>query len=52
METQYEGYCMKCKTKRQIKDGTVATMKNGMNAVKGICIVCGTKMFKILPKNK
>jgi len=42
-----EGYCMKCKTKREIKDPKQVTMKNGKKALSGTCAVCGTKMFKI-----
>jgi hypothetical protein len=42
-----EGYCMKCKEKREIKDVKPVTMKNGKPANEGVCPVCGTKMFKI-----
>jgi len=42
-----EGYCMKCKEKREIKDATPTTMKNGRPATKGTCSTCGTTMFKI-----
>jgi RNase P subunit RPR2 len=42
-----EGYCVKCKAKRQIKGEQQVTMKNGRPAIKGTCSVCGTKMFKI-----
>ncbi len=30
-----------------MKDAEKVTMKNGRPATKGICPVCGTKMFKI-----
>jgi Zn finger protein HypA/HybF involved in hydrogenase expression len=43
-----EGYCVKCKAKREIADGVEETMKNGRKAIKGKCPVCGTVMFKIL----
>ena len=43
-----EGYCVKCKAKREIADGIEETMKNGRKAIKGKCPVCGTVMFKIL----
>jgi len=43
-------YCLKCKTKREIKDPNNITMKNKRSAVQGVCRVCGTKMFKILKK--
>jgi hypothetical protein len=42
-----EGYCVKCKAKRQIKGEQQVIMKNGRPATKGTCSVCGTKMFKI-----
>lgn len=44
-----EGYCVKCKTKRKISDAQEVKMANGRPALKGICPVCGTGMFKILP---
>jgi ribosomal protein S27E len=43
-----EGYCVKCKAKREIADGVEEVMKNGRKAIKGKCPVCGTVMFKIL----
>lgn len=42
-----EGYCMKCKAKRVMKDAKPSKMKNGRDCVIGVCPVCGTKMFKI-----
>jgi len=52
MEEKYEAYCMKCKSKREMKNVEIVTMKNGMSAAKGECTTCGGKMFKILPKKK
>ena len=46
-----EGYCMKCKAKREMKDIEEVTMKNGRKAYRGVCPVCGTKMFKIKGKD-
>jgi Zn finger protein HypA/HybF involved in hydrogenase expression len=43
-----EGYCVKCKAKKEIADGVEETMKNGRKAIKGKCPTCGTVMFKIL----
>ena len=45
-----EGYCVKCKAKREIAAGVEETMKNGRKAIKGKCPTCGTVMFKILGK--
>jgi RNase P subunit RPR2 len=42
-----EGYCVKCKEKREIKDAQDITMKNGRPATQGTCPECGTKIFKI-----
>jgi hypothetical protein len=43
-----EGYCVKCKAKKEIVDAVEETMKNGRMAIKGRCPTCGTVMFKIL----
>jgi len=47
------GYCVKCKEKREIKDAQEVQMpaKGGKTrpALKGVCPVCGTGIFKILP---
>jgi uncharacterized Zn-binding protein involved in type VI secretion len=42
-----EGYCVKCKEKREIKDAQSIVMKNGRPATQGLCPTCGTKIFKI-----
>jgi hypothetical protein len=44
-----EGYCVKCKAKRKIDQAREVKMANGRPALKGVCPVCGTGMFKILP---
>ncbi|HTD70290.1 MAG TPA: DUF5679 domain-containing protein [Gemmatimonadales bacterium] len=44
-----EGYCVKCKAKRKISNPNQVKMANGRPALKGVCPVCGTGMFKILP---
>ena len=43
-----EGYCVKCKAKKEIVDAVEAVMKNGRKAIKGKCPDCATTMFKIL----
>ncbi len=45
-----EGYCVKCKGKKEIVDPQEITMKNNKKAVKGKCPDCGTGMFKITGK--
>jgi hypothetical protein len=42
-----EGYCVKCKSRREMKNSKAVTMKNGKPATEGVCPTCGTKMFKI-----
>src|SRR5262249_9110997 len=42
-----EGYCVKCRAKKEIKDAKSITMKNGRPATEGVCPTCGTKIFKI-----
>jgi Zn finger protein HypA/HybF involved in hydrogenase expression len=43
-----EGYCVKCKAKKEIVEAVEEIMKNGRKAIKGKCPTCGTVMFKIL----
>ena len=40
-------YCVKCKSKREMKSPKPVKMKNGRKAMKGTCPKCGTKMFRI-----
>ena len=42
-----QAYCVKCRTKREIKDPQSVTLKNGKPATKGTCPTCGTNMFRI-----
>jgi hypothetical protein len=46
-EGKVEGYCVKCRAKKEIKDAKQVTMKNGRPATEGSCPDCGTKIFKI-----
>lgn len=43
-----EGYCVKCKAKKEIANAVEEVMKNGRKAIKGTCPDCGIVMFKIL----
>ena len=40
-------YCVKCKSKQEMKNAKKVTMKNGRPATKGVCPVCGTGMYRI-----
>jgi len=42
-----QAYCVKCKTRREVKDPQPVFISNGTPATQGVCPVCGTKMFKI-----
>ncbi|MCJ7769371.1 MAG: DUF5679 domain-containing protein [Dehalococcoidales bacterium] len=42
-----QAYCVKCRTKREIKNPQRVTLKNGQPATQGVCPVCGTKVFRI-----
>ena len=43
-----QGYCVKCKAKREMSEAVEVTMKNKRKAMKGKCPSCGTSMFCIL----
>jgi hypothetical protein len=49
----YQAYCLHCKDTVDVKEAELVTMKTtGMKAIKGKCIKCGGKIYKILPKKK
>jgi hypothetical protein len=50
--TTEEAYCVKCKTKREMKNAHEVTGDNGRRALKGECSVCGTKLTRFLPSKK
>ncbi len=47
-----QGYCVKCKSKKEMSNEKEITMKGKgstkRRALTGICPTCGTKMFRIL----
>ncbi len=49
-----EAYCVKCKTKREFKEGAKEMVMEGKRGsrrvMKGQCSVCGTNMVRILGK--
>jgi hypothetical protein len=45
----YNGYCVKCKGKKDF-EGAVVVSKTGMNMAQGPCPTCGTKVSRILGK--
>ncbi|MFA5050507.1 MAG: DUF5679 domain-containing protein [Patescibacteria group bacterium] len=51
-----KGYCVKCKAKDSEMNDVKEVVMNGKGGVKrraatGTCAKCGTKMYKILPKD-
>ena len=42
-----QAYCVKCRTKREMRNPKVITMKNGRPATQDICPACHTKIFRI-----
>jgi len=42
-----EAYCFKCRAKREIKNPSQVVLKNKRPATRGVCPVCGTKVFRI-----
>ena len=45
-----DAYCLKCRTKREIRNPRTVTFKNGRSASQGTCQVCGTKVSRINKK--
>ncbi len=42
-----EAYCVKCKTKREIKDPVAVFTDKATPATRGVCPVCGTTLFRM-----
>jgi DNA topoisomerase-1 len=42
-----EAYCMKCKTKREMKDPVAMFNAKGSPVTVGVCTVCGTKLYRM-----
>ncbi len=42
-----QAYCFKDRKKVEIKDAQKVTLKNGRPAIKGVCPLCGTKVYRI-----
>jgi hypothetical protein len=48
--SNYEGYCVKCREKREF-EGNEVELANGRRAAQGQCPQCGTKMNRMLGKS-
>jgi len=42
-----DGYCVKCRAKREIQNAKAVTLKNGRPATEGTCPTCGKKIVRI-----
>ncbi len=42
-----QAYCFKDRKKVEIKNPQSVVLKNGRRATKGVCPICGTKVFRI-----
>ena len=48
----FEGYCVKCRKKQEIKDGKEEVNDKGRRMAKGVCPECGTNVTRFLPSKK
>jgi hypothetical protein len=44
----FEGYCVKCRKKQAIKEGTVGKTSKGRPMARGTCPECGTTVTRFL----
>ncbi|MCP8311069.1 MAG: DUF5679 domain-containing protein [Candidatus Methylarchaceae archaeon HK01M] len=42
-----QAFCVKCRTKREIKNPKQVILKNNRPAVKGTCSVCGSTVYRM-----
>ena len=45
---EFEGYCVKCRTKRTIKQNEVVKTSKGQLMAKGVCPKCGTTVNRFV----
>ena len=45
---EFEGYCVKCRTKRIVKGAMVVKTSKGRPMAKGTCPVCGTTVTSFI----
>jgi len=49
-EPVFDAYCVKCKKKVNARNPKEYVMKNNRVALKGVCPICATKVFRIVGK--
>ena len=47
-----EATCMRCRKPVDIENPEEVVFRNNCRAMNGVCSICGTKVFRILPKNR
>jgi len=45
-----QGFCVKCKKEREFVNPQEVKTKNNRYAIKGLCPVCGTTMYRFISK--
>ena len=51
-KSDMQGYCVKCRDRRELTDPQPLTFSNGRPAIQGTCPVCGTKVARIVKAAK
>ncbi len=52
MANKLIGYCLKCKTRREMRNTERVTLKSNRLADRGTCATCGTTMFHLVGSAK
>ena len=47
---EFEGYCVKCRKRQRIKEGSIGETSKGQPIAQGACPECGTKVTRFLPR--
>jgi len=51
-EEQVVGYCVRCRAKQPMEQVERTVTKRGQPAYRGVCSVCGAKMFRMIPRSE
>jgi hypothetical protein len=49
---EFEGYCVKCRAKKQVKNAELVKTSKGRPMAKGKCPTCGTIVTRFMPDQK
>lgn len=50
-EEEVVAFCMRCRAMRPMAHAERTTTQRGQPACRGVCSVCGAKMFRMLPRS-